>query len=157
MKNLIVYYSYTGNTKKVASKLAEMTQGKLCPLVLKEDYTKNYDALVNELENNNTEDNQPELQALEVSLNNFDRIFVLSPVWWYTMSCPVNTFLHQNHLEGKEVYLFATNAGWLGHTFEDMKKLLKDQVKGCFDCVFEGKTWQNEEEILKELQKLEHV
>ena len=41
-----------------------MTQGKLCPLVLKEDYTKNYDALVNELENTNTEDNQPELQTL---------------------------------------------------------------------------------------------
>ena len=99
----------------------------------------------------------PIQETLGVSLNDFDHIFVLSPVWWYTMSCPVNTFLHQNHLEGKEVYLLATNAGWLGHTFEDMKKLLKGQVKGCLICVFEGNTCQNEEEILKELHKLEHV
>ena len=98
MKNLIVYYSYTGNTKKVAEEIAKKVNGTLCPLTLKEDYTKDYDALVNEMESSNNENNQPELKDLNVSLDEFDRVFVLTPVWWYTLSCPVNTFLHQNNL-----------------------------------------------------------
>lgn len=154
MKNLIVYYSYTGNTKKVAEEIAKKVNGTLCPLTLKEDYTKDYDALVNEMESSNNENNQPELKDLNVSLNEFERVFVLTPVWWYTLSCPVNTFLHQNNLEGKEVILVSTNAGWLGETFENMKKLVEGKVLGTINCVFNNDVWQNKDEVDSKLQAL---
>ncbi len=154
MKNLIVYYSYTGNTKKVAEEIAKKVNGTLCPLTLKEDYTKDYDALVNEMESSNNENNQPELKDLNVSLDEFDRVFVLTPVWWYTLSCPVNTFLHQNNLEGKEVILVSTNAGWLGETFENMKKLVKGKVLGTINCEFNNDVWQNKDEVDSKLQTL---
>lgn len=154
MKNLIVYYSYAGNTKKVAEEIAKKVNGTLCPLTLKEDYTKDYDALVNEMESSNNENNQPELKDLNVSLDEFDRVFVLTPVWWYTLSCPVNTFLHQNNLEGKEVILVSTNAGWLGETFENMKKLVKEKVLGTINCLFNNDVWQNKDEVDSKLQAL---
>ena len=154
MKNLIVYYSYTGNTKKVAEEIAKKVNGTLCPLTLKEDYTMDYDALVNEMESSNNENNQPELKDLNVSLDEFDRVFVLTPVWWNTLSCPVNTFLHQNNLEGKEVVLVSTNAGWLGKTFENMEKLVKGKVLGTINCVFNNDVWQNKDEVDSKLQTL---
>lgn len=30
-----------------------------------------------------------------------------------------HTFLKENDLSGKTVYPFATNGGWIGHTFKD--------------------------------------
>ena len=39
------------------------------------------------------------------------------------MAPTVRTFLKDSDLSGKEIRLFATNAGWLGHTFNDMKKM----------------------------------
>ena len=154
MKNLIVYYSYTGNTKKVAEEIAKKVNGTLCALTLKEDYTKDYDALVNEMESSNNENNQPELKDLNVSLDEFDCVFVLTPVWWYTLSCPVNTFLHQNNLESKEVILVSTNAGWLGETFENMEKLVKGTVLGTINCLFNNDVWQNKDEVDSKLQAL---
>ena len=38
------------------------------------------------------------------------------------MAEPVRTFLKENDFSEKEVLIFATNAGWIGSTMEDMKK-----------------------------------
>ena len=37
-----------------------------------------------------------------------------------------SSFLKEQNLAGKNIYLFATNGGWLGHTSKDFYKLLKD-------------------------------
>ena len=37
-----------------------------------------------------------------------------------------SSFLKEQNLAGKNIYLFATNGGWLGHTRKDFYKLLKD-------------------------------
>ena len=44
-------------------------------------------------------------------------------MWWYTIAPVIRTFLKQNDLSGKTIKPFATNAGWLGQTFKEIKKL----------------------------------
>ena len=44
-----------------------------------------------------------------------------TPVWWYTFAPAVKTVLSAADWNGKTVYPFATNGGWIGHTFRDMK------------------------------------
>lgn len=52
-----------------------------------------------------------------------------------------SSFLKEQNLAGKNIYLFATNGGWLGHTRKDFYKLLKDSnIKGEISIRFDGNT-----------------
>ena len=52
-----------------------------------------------------------------------------------------SSFLKEQHLAGKNIYLFATNGGWLGHTRKEFYKLLKDSnIKGEISIRFDGNT-----------------
>ena len=51
-----------------------------------------------------------------------------------------SSFLKEQNLAGKNIYLFATNGGWLGHTRKEFYKLLKDSnIKGEISIRFDGK------------------
>ena len=51
-----------------------------------------------------------------------------------------SSFLKEQNLAGKNIYLFATNGGWLGHTRKDFHKLLKNSnIKGEISIRFDGK------------------
>ena len=43
-----------------------------------------------------------------------------TPVWWYTYAPAMRTLLQGSDFSGKVIYPFATNGGWLGHTFADI-------------------------------------
>ena len=45
-----------------------------------------------------------------------------TPVWWYTFAPAMHTFLKSQDWSGKTVYPFATNGGWIGHTFKDFSE-----------------------------------
>ena len=52
-----------------------------------------------------------------------------------------SSFLKEQNLAGKNIYLFATNGGWLGHTRKDFCKLLKDSnIKGEISIRFDVNT-----------------
>ena len=52
-----------------------------------------------------------------------------------------SSFLKEQNLAGKNIYLFATNGGWLGHTRKYFHKLLKDSfIKGEISIRFDGNT-----------------
>jgi len=58
-------------------------------------------------------------------------------VWWYTIAPVIRTFLKQNDLSGKTIKPFATNAGLLGQTFKEIKKLCPNSnVKEGMNIVF---------------------
>ena len=63
-----------------------------------------------------------EIEPIGIDLSNYDRIILGTPVWWYTITPPVRTFLKNYDLNGKVIIPFATNGGWLGSTFDDIKK-----------------------------------
>ena len=51
----------------------------------------------------------------------------------------MRTILTYNDLSGKVVITFATNTGWLGKTFGEIKKLCSDsEVKNEMNIVFES-------------------
>ena len=76
-------------------------------------------------ENKKTNKNEKEqkIEKIEKDLKNYDEIIIGSPVWWYTIAPVIRTFLKENDLSGKIIKPFATNAGWLGKTFQEIKRL----------------------------------
>lgn len=152
MKTLIVYYSYTNNTEKVAKKIAELKKYdilKLEPLV---DYSTDYQKVVDEEEAKMDSEEIVELKPINVDLNQYDRIILGTPVWWYTMAPVVRSFLSNNNLNGKKVIAFITNGGWIGHTVEDIKKYC--EIENYINLKFNGDKIQDEKFLLDWIDNL---
>ncbi len=124
-KVLIAYYSYSGNTKRVAEKIQQLTNGDIFEIVPKKAYPNNYNDVVNLAKDEKQKDIKPELTD-NGNIKDYDIIFLGTPVWWYTMASPVKTFISNNDFSGKTIVPFCTHGGGgASSTYIDMQKLAK--------------------------------
>lgn len=120
-KTLVVYFSYTaGNTKRIAEKISKAVGADIIELEPEVPYSKDYDKVVEQGEEEVKRGYRPKLKPLGVNLNDYGRIIVGSPTWWYSPAPAVMSFLDSHDLHGKTVIPFMTNAGWPGHVIKDM-------------------------------------
>ncbi len=122
MKTLILYYSYLGNTKRIAEMIRKELGGDIARIDTVVPYDGDYDKVVDQGQRETEAGYCPELKPLNVDLKDYDTVILGSPVWWYTFAPAMHSFLTQADLSGKTVYPFATNGGWLGHTLKDFEK-----------------------------------
>lgn len=130
---LVVYFSATGNTERVAKAIAEATGGDLFEIVPADPYTS--DDLRWTDENSRVVQEYEAKQAgtlgdtaLEaVSAENweeYDVIFIGYPIWWYDAAWPVNTFVRENDFTGKTVYTFCTSSSsGLGSSTQNLAEI----------------------------------
>lgn len=158
MKKLVVYHSYTGNTKRIAEMIQKQLNCDILELQPKVPFSTDYQEVVDEYQNNSISNKEVEIKDIDLDLGAYDEIIIGTPVWWYTISPVVVTFLKKYDLSGKKVYPYATNAGWLGHTFIDFKKLCSNSsVEAGMNIVFESYSDQlvtSEDEIDKWIKNL---
>lgn len=128
MKTLILYYSYGGNTKRIAEMIQKEIGGDIVRLDTVVPYDGDYDTVVNQGQRENAKGYCPELKPLHIDWKAYNTIILGSPVWWYTFAPAMHSFLNQTDLTGKIVYPFATNGGWLGHTLKDFEKACKGAI-----------------------------
>ena len=122
MKTLLVYYSYTGNTKIIVDIIKSKINCDILELKTKVPFLiEDYDAIVNEYQSNESTKKCVEIEDIKVDLSNYDKVVIGTPVWWYTITPVLREFLKNNDLSQKQVYAFATNAGWLGRTFKEIE------------------------------------
>lgn len=138
-KKLVVFFSYTGNTKKIAESIQKKLNCDILEIKPVKPYSTDYQTVVDEEQNNESSKKKPEIQSIDKDLSQYDEIIVGSPVWWYTIAPVIRTFLSENDLKGKIIKPFATNAGWLGRTFQEIEKLCPDsKVEKGMNIVFES-------------------
>lgn len=151
-KALLVYYSYTGNTQRIAELIQKETGADLVRLEPATPYTGSYEAVVDQGKAEVESGFQPALQPLAVDVRDYDTVLVGTPTWWYTMAPAVLTFLRGQDWQGKTVIPFMTNAGWPGHVIEDMKRACAGASFSCekelrFDAAGEGRLLTGEDEL----------
>ncbi len=138
-KRLIVYFSYTGNTRKIAEKIKGKLNCDILELKPVKPYSKDYQTVVAEQQNNENNKKTVEIQKINIDLNDYDEIIIGTPVWWYTICPVVRMFLKENNLTGKIVIPYATNAGWLGGTFKEIENLCPNSnIKNEMNIVFKS-------------------
>ena len=127
-KILIAYFSHSGNTRAVAEKIQGVTGGDLFEIKPAKPYPAQYNAVV-EIGRQEKENNvYPELTD-NGNVENYDIIFLGTPVWWYTMAGPVKTFIKNNNFDGKTIAPFCTHGGGgASSTYMDMQKLAPNAV-----------------------------
>lgn len=116
-KTLVVYYSATGTTKKIAGYISAAADGDLFEIVPAKIYTDedldwtDQDSRVCREHDNESERNV-ELAAVAVdNWNEYDTVFIGFPIWWGIAAWPVNGFVEGNDFTGKRVIPFCTSGG----------------------------------------------
>ena len=128
MKAIIVYFSYMGNTKKIAEMIHDKIGGDIVRVETIVPYGEDYNQVVNQGEDEVNHGFMPEIKPLDISIENYDIVILGTPVWWYTFAPAIKTFITNNDLSRKKIYPFVTNGGWIGHTFKDIKNACVDSV-----------------------------
>ena len=121
---LIAYYTYSGNTQKIARLILEKTGGELFNIQPKTTYPDSYNIVVEQAKKEIKAGFKPELVSNIDLPETFDTIFVGSPNWWSTIAPPVATFLTENDFSSKTIIPFCTHGGGgLGRIESDINKL----------------------------------
>ena len=126
-KVLVSYFSASGVTKGVAEKIAKIIEGDLFEIEPVEKYT---DADLNWMDKNsrstlemNDKEFRPPVKNKVDNLADYQKIVIGFPVWWYTAPTIINTFIEENDLTGKEIYVFCTSGGsGVDGSLNDLKK-----------------------------------
>lgn len=139
MNQLIVYFSYTGNTRMIANQIKDKLNCDILEIKTVIPYSEDYDAVVKDEQNSEASNHLPEIQEIKIDFSQYDEIILGTPVWWYRPVPAIRTFLTQNNLSGKIIKPFATNAGWLGKTFKEIKALCpNNEIAEGMNIVFES-------------------
>lgn len=139
MNKLIVYFSYTNNTRTIANKIKDKLNCDILEIKTKIPYSDDYQTVVDDEQNSEASNHLPEIEDINIDLSKYDEIILGTPVWWYRPVPAIRTFLTQNDLKGKTIKPFATNAGWLGKTFKEIKSLCPNSnVEEGMNIVFES-------------------
>lgn len=129
-KTLVIYYSASGNTARVAKDIAEAAGAELFEIVPTEVYTSedlnwtNPDSRVSREHDDESLRDVP-LTTTEVpDWDSYDTVFIGYPIWWGIAAWPVDTFVKNNDFTGKTVIPFATSSssgmGQSGSLLADM-------------------------------------
>lgn len=123
-KTLIVYYSWSGNTRQIASQVHEIIPAAdLVELQTVVPYPAEYRQTTEQAKKEQQANYRPPLSTKIDNLDQYSTIFIGSPNWWGTVSMPVFTFLDEYDLSGKTVGVFITHEGSrLGRAVEDVQK-----------------------------------
>ncbi len=114
IKKLVAYFSVSGVTEKAAQKLAKVEDADLFAIRPAEDYTAADLDWTNKKSRSTLEMSdlncRPEMKE-NVSLEDYDAVFVGFPIWWGREPSIVDTFLCSNDFTGKTVIPFCTSGG----------------------------------------------
>ena len=131
MTNMVVaYFSASGQTKKVAQKIADSIDADLHEITPEEKYTSADLDWHNQNSRSSVEMNdkssRPKISS-QIDLSGYDTLIVGFPVWWYTAPTIINTFFEQNDIKNKNIYLFATSGSTgVSGAYNDLKNAYPD-------------------------------
>lgn len=114
---LVAYYSWLGNTKRIATLVQRATGGTLFEIEPVESYTTDYNAAVAQAKKEIQAGFRPELKVIPETAS-YAVVFLGTPIWWHTMAPPLATLIDSVDLKGKTVAPFYTHGGGGSGTYE---------------------------------------
>ena len=132
-KALVVYYSASGTTEKIAKYIANAANADIFEIQPVEPYTADDLDWTDESSRVVKEHDDESLRDVELASttvpnwDTYDTVFIGYPIWWGIAAWPVNGFVAANDFTGKTVIPFCTSASsGIGQS----GTLLRDSAKG---------------------------
>ena len=126
-KTLVTYFSASGETKRVAEKIASITNGDLFEIEPKEKYTNADLDWTNKQSRSSVEMKnksfRPEIKENSLDISSYDTILIGFPIWWGVCPTVVNTFIESKDFTGKTLIPFCTSGGsGMSYAENDLRK-----------------------------------
>lgn len=129
-----------GNVQQLAGWIQEETGGELFSIQVTDPYPSDWDACLERANQERGQDARPALVEPQVeNLDSYDTVFLGYPNWWYGVPMALLTFLEENDLSGKDVYLFCSHGtGGLARSVEIITEAapeanISDNIFDCYE------------------------
>ncbi|PAB60554.1 flavodoxin family protein [Anaeromicrobium sediminis] len=152
MKKLVVFYSFEGNTKYIAEGIAKEVGADLLELKPLEEPKKSgfmkyfwggKQVMTKKI---------PELESIDKNPNDYDLIYMGTPVWAWSYAPAFRAFLSKVNIKNKNIALFCCHGGGKGKVFERFKEDLgENKYLGQID--FQDPLKNNKDKDLEEAKK----
>ena len=121
---LIVYFSWSGNTRGIARLLHQKIGGDLVEISLVTPYSEDYNTCLDQAKHDQERAARPELKTRISDMERYTMVFLGYPNWWATIPMPIASFLEQYDFSGKAIMPFVSHGGGrLGQSVTDIAKL----------------------------------
>lgn len=140
-----------GNVQQLAGWVQEETGGDLFSIKVTDPYPSDWDECLDRANEELSEDARPELTENVENLDQYDTVFLGYPNWWYGVPMALLSFLENNDLSGKDVYLFCSHGtGGLADSVDIITEAVPDAEisDNIFDCYEEDAS--SSEEVIRE-------
>ena len=129
-----------GNVQQLAGWIQEETGGELFSIQVTDPYPSDWDACLERANQERGQNARPALVEPQVeNLDSYDTVFLGYPNWWYGVPMALLTFLEENDLSGKDVYLFCSHGtGGLARSVEIITEAapeanISDNIFDCYE------------------------
>lgn len=130
-KALIVYYSWSGNTRGVAQEIQKQTNADIFEIELVTPYSTDYNTVLMQAQEAQHNQDRPEIKGKIDNIGQYDTIILGYPNWWASIPMPIATFLEQYDLSGKTILPFCSHGGGrFGQSLTAIAKLAPDSNIG---------------------------
>ena len=115
-KALVVFFSASGNTRRVAQAIAQASNADVFEITPVEAYSSddlnwsNPDSRVCREHDDESARDVPLTATAVEGWDSYDTVFIGYPIWWGIAAWPVDNFVKANDFAGKTVIPFATSA-----------------------------------------------
>ena len=127
-----------GNVQQLAGWIQEETGGELFSIQITDPYPSDWDVCLERANQERGQNARPALVEPQVeNLDSYDTVFLGYPNWWYGVPMALLTFLEENDLSGKDVYLFCSHGtGGLARSVEIITEAVPEAniSDNIFDC-----------------------
>jgi flavodoxin len=107
---LVVYFSWSGNTKHVAEVIQQQTNADIFEIVPETPYSDDYNEVVDFAQEEQAQDARPAIANTLENLEAYDTIYLGYPNWWGDMPMILYSFLDEYDLAGKTIAPFVTSS-----------------------------------------------
>lgn len=108
---LIICYSYSGKTRRIAEMIQKQTGGRLSRIYPRQPYPADFERLLSQVKEETETGKYPSLFPAAESADKYEVIFVGSPNWCGTIAPPLTAWLSENDLAGKVLLPFFSHCG----------------------------------------------
>ncbi len=116
-RTLVVYYSATGSTERIANMIAAETGADVFVITPVEPYTdedlnwtNDNSRVVYEHDHSEAQNEVALTEITPENWDNYDTVYIGYPIWWGIAAWPVNQFVTGNDFTGKAIIPFCTSA-----------------------------------------------
>ena len=124
-KSVVLYFSATGTTKKIAERIARESKSDIIEIIPEEEYKKedlNYNSDCRANREQNDSKSRPKIKNA-IDINKYDTIYLGYPIWWGTNPKIILTLLDTYDFTNKIIIPFCTSGSTeISGSVEDLRK-----------------------------------